>query len=507
MTGGEGAASDQPVVLVSHRGPVQFDRSDGERTVDRGGGGLVTALSGLIPDLHHAVWVCAALTEEDRAVVAEHDGEAFEVGEEQDGAGNQVRLRMVVVDDEVHDQFYGIVANPLLWFIQHQLWDTKVAPELTRREHDAFVDGYAEVNRSFADAVVEEVEACGGGATVMVQDYHFYLLPELVRSRCPEVFLHHFVHIPWPSSDAWRVLPPSMREAIFTGMLGNDVVAFHTKRSARNFVLGCQELLGLPVDLGATSVTVGDRTVVARAYPISIDTEDFEARAASAPVAEHRDALESTRRDHLLLRVDRTDPSKNIVRGFRAFDLLLRDHPELAGQVSFLALLQPSRQDVEEYADYTALIRRVVADINLEHGTADWQPIDLRLEEDLDLAVAAYTLFDVLVVNAVVDGMNLVAKEAVLVNRRDGVLALSENTGAHEELGELAVTLYPFDLQQQADALHEAITMPVDERRRRREAAASHVRSHDVSAWFEAQLADIDRLGAARNRLGGPQGG
>ena len=136
----------------------------------------------------------------------------------------------------------------------------------------------------------------------------------------------------------------------------------------------------------------------------------------------------------------------------------------------------------------------MVADINLEHGTADWQPIDLRLEEDLDLAVAAYTLFDVLVVNAVVDGMNLVAKEAVLVNRRNGVLALSENTGAHEELGELAVTLYPFDLQQQADALHQAITMPLDERRRRREAAAAHVRSHDVSAWFDAQLDDIADL-------------
>ena len=493
MTGDEGAA-DEPVVLVSHRGPVQFAREGDERIVERGGGGLVTALSGLLPDLDRATWVCAALTDEDKAVVAEHDGAAFDVG---DHGSDHVRLHMVVVDDEVHDRFYGIVANPLLWFVQHQLWDTKVTPDLTRREHDAFNEGYAEVNRRFAGAVADEVEACGGKVTVMVHDYHFYLLPELVRDRCPAVFLHHFVHIPWPSPEAWRMLPPSMRDAIFTGMLGNDVVAFHTRRSARNFVLGCQELLGLPADLEATSVTVGERTVVARAYPISIDAADFEARAASSAVAERREALEGIRRDHLVLRVDRTDPSKNIVRGFRAFDLLLRDHPDLAGRVSFLALLPPSRQDVEEYADYTALIRRVAADVNLEHGTADWQPIDLRLEEDLDLAVAAYTMFDVLMVNAIVDGMNLVAKEAVLVNRRNGVLALSENAGAHEELGELAVTLYPFDLQQQADALYEALTMPAEERRRRHEAAAAHVRRHDVSDWFDAQLADIAELRAS----------
>ena len=344
MTGAEDTTSDAPVVLVSHRGPVQFGRDGDERTEERGGGGLVTALSGLIPDLDRALWVCAGLTDEDKVVVAENDGGSFDAGD----SDSPVRLRMVVVDDEAHDQFYGIVANPLLWFVQHQLWDTKVSPDLTRREHDAFTSGYVEVNRSFAEAVIEEVEACGGEATVMVHDYHFYLLPELVRSKCPQVFLHHFVHIPWPAAEAWRVLPPSMREAIFNGMLGNDVVAFHTERSARNFVLGCQELLDLPVDLDARSVTVGEHTVVARAYPISIDADDFEARAASDPVAEHREALESTRRDHLLLRVDRTDPSKNIVRGFRAFDLLLRDHPELAGRVSFLALLQPSRQDVEE---------------------------------------------------------------------------------------------------------------------------------------------------------------
>ncbi|MDP9452199.1 MAG: trehalose-6-phosphate synthase [Actinomycetota bacterium] len=505
----EAAIDDGGLILVSHRGPVQFSRADdGARSAERGGGGLVTALSSLAGQLGEARWVCAALTDEDAAVVAEHDGASFDLDEHLDehlgpeggDTDDGLRLRMVTVDDDAHEAFYSIIANPLLWFVQHELWDRPDAPDLTRREHDAFEHGYAVVNRRFAEVVAEEVEevaAAGGRATVMVHDYHFYLLAALVRERCPDVFLHHFVHIPWPQPDAWRVLPPPMREAVFTGLLGNDVVAFHTERFARNFLLGCQELLGLDVDLDERTVAVDGRTVAARAYPVSIDPEELGERATSAEVGEHERALWGLRRDYLILRVDRTDPSKNIVRGFRAFDLLLRDHPELAERVTFLALLQPSRQDVEEYADYTQAIRRVVADVNLEHGTADWQPIDLRLEENLDQAVAAYLVFDVLVVNAIVDGMNLVAKEAVVLNRREGVLALSETTGAYEELGDFAVTLYPFDVAQQAEALYQALTMGADERRERSQGAARWVRDHDVSAWLHAQLADIAALRGA----------
>jgi trehalose 6-phosphate synthase len=211
-------------------------------------------------------------------------------------------------------------------------------------------------------------------------------------------------------------------------------------------------------------------------------------------VAEHADALTEAfcREDRqLILRVDRTDPSKNIVRGFEAFGTLLEDHPELAGKVSFLALLQPSRQDVPEYADYLTEIGGVVARINAAHGSEGWEPVDLRLVDDLALAVAAYSVCDVLMVNALADGMNLVAKESVVVNRRAGVLALSENTGAHQELGAFAVTLHPFDIQQQADALHEALTMDRGVRRARREAAARVVEENDIAKWLDAQLADL----------------
>jgi trehalose 6-phosphate synthase len=211
-------------------------------------------------------------------------------------------------------------------------------------------------------------------------------------------------------------------------------------------------------------------------------------------VAEHAQALREAfcgEDRQLVLRVDRTDPSKNIVRGFQAFATLLEDHPELVGKVRFLAVLQPSRQDVPEYADYLAEIGAVVARVNAAHARDGHEPIDLRLQEDLALAVAAYTVCDVLMVNALADGMNLVAKEAVVVNTRDSVLALSENTGAHQELGAFAVTLHPFDIQQQADALYEALTMDRGLRRARREAAAAVVEENDIAKWLTAQLADL----------------
>jgi trehalose 6-phosphate synthase len=350
------------------------------------------------------------------------------------------------------------------------------------------------VNRQFADAVVEEVKAVGGRALVMLHDYHFYLVGRQVREECPDALVSFFLHIPWPGPDAWRVLPPPWRERLFHGLLGNDVVAFHTEGFARNFLLTAQELLGLPVDLHAMTVRVGDRTVAARHYPISIDVAAIRELAASPEVAEHAAALTEAfggEDRQLVLRVDRTDPSKNIVRGFEAFATLLEDHPELAGKVRFLALLQPSRQDVPEYADYLAEIGAAVARINAAHGGEGWEPVDLRLGDDLALAVAAYSVCDVLMVNALADGMNLVAKESVVVNRRDGVLALSENTGAHQELGAFAVTLYPFDIQQQADALHAALIMDRALRRARREAAARVVEENDIAKWLHLQLTDL----------------
>jgi trehalose 6-phosphate synthase len=519
-----GEPIDLPLVLLSHRGPVTFGREGDRRTASKGSGGLVTALLGLAEHLSDAVWVCAAASDEDSAVARESESGDVDVvtspvphlateGEGVDGP--VISVRMLDIDPVAHERFYGVISNPILWFIQHGLYGLSFSPVLTQAERIAFDDGYAAVNLIFADAVADEVEARGGHALVMIQDYHFYMVAQRVRERCPDALLSHFIHIPWPGPDAWRILPPDMRERLLRGLLGSDVVAFHTKRYARNFVSCCDELLGLEVDREKLTIKVDGREVLARHYPISVDpkaldsvlyTDEVQAHAAQltetfltplslfTDAGADRDAEAQRPPRKLILRVDRTDPSKNVVRGFLAFGTLLDQHPELAGQVSFLALLQPSRTDVAEYGDYISTIGAVVAEVNARHTSGGRQPIDLRLVEDFALAVGAYSICDVIMVNALADGMNLVAKEVAVINQRHGVLALSENTGAFEELGEFAVPLYPFDVQQMADALYEALTMPEAERAERLAGAAEQVRTHDVGAWLQAQLSDLGVL-------------
>jgi trehalose 6-phosphate synthase len=253
----------------------------------------------------------------------------------------------------------------------------------------------------------------------------------------------------------------------------------------------------LPVDYTNSSVWVNGRTVAVRSYPISIDAAQLESFAESERVSQFEQALENIRREHLIVRVDRTDLSKNILRGFIAYDRMLEKHPDLAGRVTFVAILQPSRQDVVEYAEYTERILRLVADINLKHGNVEWQPIDLRMEENLAQAVAAYRLFDVLMVNPVQDGLNLVAKEGMLLNQRDGVLVLSEHAGVHDEIGAYALSVHPVDVEQQADALYEGLFMPRAERRRRRDASVSVIRRNGLAEWFTMQVEDIRSIEAS----------
>ncbi len=477
------------IVVASHRGPVELTSEDGHRVVTRGAGGLVSAFLGVRPFVGDAAWVCAAISDEDRAAAAESDGVILD-------EGSGWRLRMVELDPVAHRRFYSSIANPLLWFLQHELWSLSEAPDIGLEEHRAWDEGYVPVNARFAEAVVAEL-ANGGEPHVMVQDYHLYLVPGMVRARRPDVVMNFFCHIPWPQPDAWLVLPEGWRREIFAGLLGADVVGFQTERSARNFVTGCERVLSCDVDHRALTVHREGRDVAARWYPISVDVDRLDALARSDAVLARERELCEGRREKLIVRVDRTDLSKNILRGFRAYDLLISRRPDVRERVTFLALLQPSRQDVREYAEYYEEIRRTVADLNLKHGTPDWQPVDLRFVNDLDLAVAAYKQYDVLVVNAIADGMNLVAKEAVVVNERDGVLLLSENAGADHELGHFALRVHPFDIEQQAAAMWDALTMDARERRDRREACAAVVRRNGLARWVRAQLEDARRNGAA----------
>lgn len=465
-------SSRRKLLVVANRGPLVYDRSpSGERVARRGGGGLVTALGGLVAH-HDVTWIASAMSDEDRVVATDN---------------SEPGLHLIAHDSAAYDAYYNVVANPVLWFLQHYMWGLSYAPDFDPALADAWDDGYVAVNEAFAEATIAELER-EPSAAVFFHDYHLYLAPRFVRARCPNAVTSHFVHIPWPQADYWTVLPEHMRREIHEGLLANDVVGFHTRRWGRNFLHACEELLGADVDYDEATVAHGGRRTLVTCHPISIDADEFERLRADTAVLEQERLLVERRPELLVLRVDRADPSKNIVRGFRAFKLMLERHPELRGRVRFLALLSPSRLDVPEYATYLDAVRREAKGV---------EEIDLRVGDDFIRSVAAYKQYDALLVNAVFDGLNLVSKEAPLVNERDGVLVLSENAGSHEELGEWALTVNPFDLVGQADALYEALTMATDERRRRAEAIREHVREHDLAAWIEAQLEDLDRVGVA----------
>ena len=443
-----------PLVLVSNRGPVTFDA---EGQVQRGSGGLVTALTGLA-SYREAVWIASAMSEHDALASRANDERPFSV---RSPAGGEFQVRLVVSDPEAYDRFYNVV------------------------------------NEDLARAVVEELQGAAG-AVVMVHDYHLYTLPDLVRRARPDAFLHHFIHIPWTQSDSWRVLPTRIREDIYEGLLANDIIGFHTRSYQQNFLQCCRDLMDLEVDFARGLVQYREREVWVRAYPLPIDHQATRRVAQSARVEEFERELLRRRRDFLILRVDRADLSKNVLRGFSAFDLFLEQHPEFRERITFMAQMMPSRTDVPQYAEYLERIEALVAVVNHRHGTPDWMPVQLKLRDDLEEAMAAYKHYDVLLVNAMFDGMNLVAKEGPIVNEREGVSILSENTGAHEELGEYALSVNPFDIQELANSIYAALTMTAAERRRRAEGLVEIVTSRDPGDWIDEQLADIRAKDGAR---------
>jgi trehalose 6-phosphate synthase len=316
----------------------------------------------------------------------------------------------------------------------------------------------------------------------------------MVREELGDVRIQHFVHIPWPTPQYWTILPKAMRDSVVHGMLGADIIGFQTSRDVGNFLMTCEQNLGLGVDNRERTVFFEGRAVWVRNYPISVDPQSFLELADRPEVAAEEERIEQWRPKHLILRVDRTDLSKNIVRGFLAYERMLVDHPELHGDVQFWAYLQPSRQDIDDYRAYLGSVLSVAARINRTYSRGGWTPIRVEVEDNMQRAVAGYRNFDVLLVNPIYDGMNLVAKEGPLCNRRDGVLVLSENAGSHEELGPYALTVNPFDIDETAAALYRGLTMDSEERASRAQGIREWVTAHDISRWIADQLQDLREL-------------
>ncbi|MFF8402741.1 trehalose-6-phosphate synthase [Streptomyces sp. NPDC014846] len=465
------------VLVASNRGPVSYtvdDDSGGSLRARRGGGGLVSGLSAIGPDTN-AVWVCAALGDGDREAVRRADGGLLPT----EDTGGQ-RVRMLDIDAEVHADAYNGIANSVLWFVHHMLYQTPLEPVFDagfRRQWAA----YEAYNRAFAEALAEEAAE---GAAVLIQDYHLALAPRMLRRLRPDLRIGHFSHTPWAPPDYFRLLPDDIAAELLSGILGADRAAFLTQRWADAFKDCCHAVLGPGIPSG-TRIGV---------HGLGADGDFLRKRAHEPDVDERMAALrqEIGEGRRTIVRVDRTELSKNIVRGLLAYRQLLDDHPEWREKVVHVAFAYPSRQDLAVYRDYTAEVQRVAEEINARYGTPGWTPVELHVKDDFARSLAAYRLADVALVNPIRDGMNLVAKEIPLLSDEGCALVLSREAGAYEELGADAIVVNPYDVTGTAEALHEALSLPREERAERSKRLAAAATALPPARWFLDQLHALD---------------
>ncbi|WP_314415191.1 alpha,alpha-trehalose-phosphate synthase (UDP-forming) [Streptomyces kroppenstedtii] len=464
-----------PVLVASNRGPVSYTKDEsGELTAKRGGGGLVSGLSAIGPDAG-ALWVCSALGDGDR--------EAVRRGVSEDG------VRMLDIDADTHAAAYNGIANSALWFVHHMLYQTPMEPVFDagfRRQWAA----YETYNQAFAEALAEEA---ADGAAVLVQDYHLTLVPRMLRELRPDLRIGHFSHTPWAPADYFRLLPDDIAAKVLHGILGADRAAFLTRRWADAFTDCCRAVLGDDFDpdtrigvhgLGADADFLRERS----------HREDVDERMAA--LREQIGTAPDGSARKTIVRVDRTELSKNIVRGLLAYRELLEDRPEWRERVVHVAFAYPSRQDLAVYRDYTAEVQRVADEINSAYGTDGWTPVVLHVKDDFARSLAAYRLADVALVNPIRDGMNLVAKEVPVVSDDGCVLVLSREAGAYEELGDDSVVVNPYDVSGTAEALHEALLVPAGERAERTKRLAAAATALPPAQWFLDQLQAVRSAGA-----------
>jgi len=453
------------VIVVSHRGPATFARSeDGSFRARRGSGGLAGTLGRLLSGgTDESVgWVAAAMTDDDRAAAAEGATALPDIG-----------IELLALDPRQHRLHYDVVSNATLWFLHHGLFDLPRRPRFDERFREAW-DAYVAVNRAFADRVVE---TASNGEIVLVQDYHLALVPGDLRNRRPDLRVVHFTHTPFCGPNSIRVLPDDVGRAICESM-ATVPCGFHSRRWARAYEASADVVLGDDHPREATF-----------AAPLGPDPADL-GDAIDSP--EGRGALE-TLETHLgdrllLLRSDRVEPSKNIVRGFLAFDLLLERAPAWRERVVFVAMLNESRQGLPEYQAYRQEVEQAAARVNERWARRGWDPVVMDLRDDFARSVAGYARYDALLVNPLKDGLNLVAKEGPMVNRRDGVVCLSPEAGAYDELGPAVLEAHPYDLDQTASALDTALSMPADVRREQAARLRDLASVHTPASWLQAQI-------------------
>lgn len=488
---------DKEIIVASNRGPVLFKR-DGEGRIEliRGAGGIVGSM---IPFLEktHGTWYSSAIGECD-AKMNEKYNSKVPIPLENPG----YYLRFIKTEDEVFNNFNGKFANPLLWFIHHSMWNPPYSPCADEELHQAW-DSYVYVNTKFAEAILEDIKAANKTSIVMLQDYHIYLTPKMIREKQPDVLMSQFVHIPFPPPEIFQQLPNHMQIEILDGMLANDVLGFHIPRYMNNFFQTIRQILPIAlIDEVEGDILYNGHVCHVRTYPISVDAETLHKRAQSQDViAKEKDVDEMIGDCKLIYRTDRADLSKNIIRGFRAYDMFLEKYPEWIGKVKFVATLMPTRQDIKVYREYTDKIKDIVTEINQKYGTPDWEPIKYICRGDYDMVIALLKKYDVLMVNPILDGMNIVAKEGSIVNENNGALVLSTGAGCYGELKDGAICINPYDLRQTAESIDTALLLDEEAKAQKLENAREAVYKNDLNKWVFDQLMDIESVMIERQEL------
>jgi trehalose 6-phosphate synthase/phosphatase len=465
------------LLLVSNRLPVTVRAEHGEAAVTRSAGGLAAGLRSP-HERSEGLWIGWP-----------GDVSRFSPAQRQQIEAELSRLRTVPVHlsaAEIH-RYYDGFSNGVLWPLFHYVIDK------VNLDARADWDAYREVNERFAASVAARYRP---GDRIWIHDYQLMLLPELLRKRLPGAKIGFFLHIPFPAADVFRILP--WRDRILRGLLGADVIGFHTESYRRHFADAASQLLG--VGEGEDALAYEGRDVQLGVYPISVDVDEFERLAADSRVQEEVRAIrQDTRGRKIILGIDRLDYTKGIARRLLAIERFFEREPNLRNDVRFIQLAVPTREKVDAYADFRRRVNELVGRINGQYGTLDALPIHfLHRSMSAEQVAALYVAADVMLVTPLRDGMNLVAKEYV-ASRRDssGVLVLSEFAGAADELKE-AVHVNPYDLDSMVNSLVRAITMPPSEQRSRMDALRRRVAAHDVHRWVQSFLDDLEQAGAPK---------
>lgn len=455
------------LVVASNRGPLSFEiDDDGEPVAVASGGGLAGTLHPLLIG-SGATWVTSSMNDADR-LAAEH-GLVAEAG---------LHLVMLDIDEKVYRMAYDVVSNATLWFCHHHLFDLPRRPRFDRHWRGAW-EAYRELNRRFAEVIAGEAPR---GATVLVQDYHLSLVGSHLSSARPDLRTVHFSHTPFADPSVLRCLPEEASAELLISMAGFGACGFHCARWESAFRAAYDDR-----ELSRRSGGVRPPRTFVSALAPSVAALLEEARGPEVAGARH-ELAERLRDRKLILRVDRIELSKNLVRGFLAYEELLETQPRWRRQVMMIALAYPSRQSLAEYLAYRSEVEHTAARINESWGDEDWTPIVLDVADNRARSVAALMSYDVLLVNPVRDGMNLVAKEGPLLNGNDGVVVLSREAGAWDELSPSVLGINPFDLTDTARALDAALAMPDADRAERAAALRQLVEGRTAQDWLDDQL-------------------